>query len=160
MEKDVKYGKIRMRVKEIGIVRRKDCKGGVFVISSLYLFCFIFALMEVIFFFLVSKKPNLYFVMSYICTILATYGFWACSIARTYSEAALGCRILYMGANWVAFFILLSMADVCKINLPKFILLLLFGANMIVMVSSLNIGIGQSFYKSLGIYRSSLGNSG
>lgn len=123
------------------------------MISSIYLFCFIIALMEVIFFFLVSKKPNLYFVMSYICAILATYGFWACSIAKTYSEAALGCRILYMGANWVAFFILLSIVDVCKINLPKCIMLLLFVSNMIVMVSTLYIGIGQSFYKSLDIYR-------
>lgn len=123
------------------------------MISSLYLFCFVVALMEVIFFFLVSKKPKLYFVMSYICAILATYGFWACSIAKTYSEAELGCRILYMGANWVSFFMLLSIVDVCKINLPKFIMLLLFVSNMIVMVSTLCIGIGQSFYKSLDIYR-------
>lgn len=123
------------------------------MISTLYLICFIFALGEVIFFFLVSKKPNLYFVMSYTCAILANYGFWACSIAKTNSEAALGCRVLYLGANWVSFFMLLSIADICKIKLPRVISLLLFVVNMVIMASVLNIGIGHTFYKSLDIYR-------
>ena len=123
------------------------------MVSYLYLICFIVSFVEIIFFFLTSKKPNLYFVMSYICAILATYGFWACSIAKTSSEAELGCRVLYLGVNWVSFFMLSSIIDVCKIKLPKFIMLLLFVSNIIIMVSTLNIGIGQSFYKSLDIYR-------
>ena len=123
------------------------------MISYLYFICFIVSFIEIIFFFLTSKKPNLHFVMSYVCALLATYGFWACSIAKTNSEAALGCRVLYLGVNWVSFFILLSIVDVCKIKLPKVITLLLFIVNIIIMASTLNIGIGQSFYKSLDIYQ-------
>ncbi len=123
------------------------------MISYLYFICFIVSFIEIIFFFLISKKPNLYFVMSYVCALLANYGFWSCSVAKSNSEAALGCRVLYLGANWVCFFMLFSIANVCKIKLPKVISLLLFLVNIITMTSVLNIGIGHSFYRSLDIYK-------
>ena len=122
------------------------------MISYLYFICFLISFIELIFFFLVSRKPNIYFLMSFLCSLLANYGLWSCSVAKSNSEAALGCRILYWGANWVCFFMLLSISSVCKIKLPKVISLLLFLINIFTMASVLNIGIGQSFYRNLDIY--------
>ena len=123
------------------------------MISYLYFACFMVTFCEIIFFLLTSKKPNLNFLLSYVCALLVTYGLWACSIAKTSSEAALGCRIQYLGATWVSFFILLSIADVCKTNLPKLLPTFLFLVNILIMASTLYIGIGDTFYKSIDIYK-------
>ena len=117
-----------------------------------YLYFFVFIIVFLLFgLLLFQKRPSKYFIMTFICVFFECYSFWACSVAKNSSEAALSCRNLYLGAVWLNFFILVSIADICAIKLPRWVVVLATVANTIMFGLSLTIGLNPIYYKGIDV---------
>lgn len=122
--------------------------------SVLYLILF---LLSVLYLFLLlirfRQKVSLYYILLSVCIILITYGYWQISIATTLQEALSASRITYLGAGFVAYFMVCSIAQICKTKIPLAVRCAGIGIGAAVTALSMTIGHSSVYYKSVQLVR-------
>lgn len=119
--------------------------------STIYFICFVLTFLLLVMFFYTCKKPNIFFCLCFLCALMTNFGFWQCSRAQTASEAELGSKVIYFGAVWVSFFNFMSVSQICKIKIPKWLTAIQITINAMMMIAVLTIGQSGLYYKSLRI---------
>ena len=84
---------------------------------------------------------------------VSVLGYVLYSGAANLEEAIAGMKIVYIGACFLQLFILFSIINLCGIDMPRWIRLVLFGLSACIYLSVLTIGNGNLFYKNVSFER-------
>ena len=93
------------------------------------------------------KHFDVNFTMIFTLVPIACLGYLRSSLARSLDEALLSQQIIYIGGSFLQLFIVFSIFNLCKINIPKWLRMLLFVVCAILYASVLTIGRLDLFYK-------------
>lgn len=111
-----------------------------FAISVLYLF-FLIAFFR--------RSVSVYYVLLSVCMIVINYGYWQMSISTTVEEALAAVRVSYLGAAFVGYFMVCTIAQICKTKIPFAVQCIGIGVGSILTVFAMTIGRSPLYYKSV-----------
>lgn len=100
-----------------------------------------------IYIFMWHKHFDVNFTMIFTLVPVACLGYLLLSFAVTLDGAIISQQIIYIGGTFLQLFVVLSIFNLCKINIPKWLRTFLFAMCAFVYASVLTIGHGESFYK-------------
>ncbi len=84
---------------------------------------------------------------------IACLGYFVSSIAVNLEESVLATKLIYLGAVFLQLFIVMSILNLCRIEIGKVLRTLLFAGCAVLYAPILNIGYGDLFYRSLSFER-------
>ncbi|MCR5685097.1 MAG: HD domain-containing protein [Lachnospiraceae bacterium] len=94
------------------------------------------------------KHFSIYITLMFIFIPLTNLGYVLMSLSTSLESAQTGLKITYIGGCYMVLFIMLSIFNLCKIKMPKWVSLLLLSISTFVFCMVLTIGQGELFYKS------------
>lgn len=94
-----------------------------------------------------KNKPSISFVMTFISVIVANFGYWSISWSKSVGEAILANRMVYFGAVFLCFFIMMSIAEVCGMKIPKLWIWVMMILNFIMLAVVWTMGVLPIYYK-------------
>ncbi len=106
-------------------------------------------LLAAIYVFIWHKHLDVTFTMVYTIVSVSCLGHLMYSMSESLGEAVLAQKIVYISGCFLQYFIMLSVLNLCKINVPKRIIVSLFLCCVILYVSVLTIGYRPYFYKEV-----------
>ena len=114
--------------------------GSVFVASLIF---------AVIYIFMWHKHFDANFTLVYTLVPISALGYYLSSVVRSIDGAVIAQQIIYIGGIFLQLFIVLSIFNLCHIDIPKVLRTGAFAVCCIVYVSVLSIGHMDLFYKSV-----------
>ena len=106
-------------------------------------------LLTTIYIFIWHKHLDVTFAMVYAIISIACMGYLMYSTSESLGAAVLAQKIVYIGACFLQYFVMLSVFHLCKINVKKWIVVTLFICCLVLYASVLTIGYKPYFYKSI-----------
>ena len=104
------------------------------------------------------KHFSVYITLVFVFIPLTNLGYMLIALAEDLGAAETGLKVTYIGGCYMVLFIMLSILNLCKIKVPKWLSLLLLTYSTFVFCMVLTIGQSEIFYKSAAFVR--LGGSG
>lgn len=99
---------------------------------------------------LVRKKEN-WLIWLYFSVFIANTGYFALSISKTLEEALLANRLAYLGCVFLPLFMLMAIAKVCYLDIPKKITALLIAMSSVVFLVAASQGYLDLYYKNVSL---------
>lgn len=115
-----------------------------FVISFWYLFLLLWQFKH--------HVSVLYMLLS-VCIMLINYGFWQVSISTTLDAALAATKVSYLGSGFVAYFMVCSIAKLCKFKIHPVILIVWFVICTFITFAAQTVGHSGIYYKSVELIR-------
>lgn len=100
-----------------------------------------------------SQYRGNYHVLSTMTTAIVNFGYWQLAMSHNLDEALLANRIAYLDGTFLTLFILLAVAQFCRIKIPAFAVTFMSIAGFIVLGLSYTGGYSPLYYKSVRIVR-------
>ncbi|MGN1040019.1 MAG: HD domain-containing phosphohydrolase [Candidatus Fimimonas sp.] len=110
-----------------------------FAISMLYLFVLILRF---------KQASSVYYILLAVCVMLITFGYWQLSVSQTLEQALLASKISYLGASFVGYFMVCSIAKICKTKIPVAARIACVGWGFAIACLAMTIGHFDIYYKS------------
>ncbi|MCR5048223.1 MAG: HD domain-containing protein [Saccharofermentans sp.] len=95
------------------------------------------------------KHFDVNFTMIFTLVPVACLGYYLSSVAVTLDGAIRAQQIIYIGGSFLQLFVLMSIFNLCKINVPKWVRAALFAVCAALYASVLTIGKKDFFYKNV-----------
>lgn len=95
------------------------------------------------------KHFDVNFTMIFTLVPVACLGYYLSSVAVTLDGAIRAQQIIYIGGSFLQLFVLMSIFNLCKINVPKWVRAALFAVCAAIYASVLTIGKKDFFYKNV-----------
>lgn len=95
------------------------------------------------------KHFDVNFTMVFTLVPIACLGYLLSSFAGTLDGAIISQQIMYIGGSFLQLFIVFSIFNLCRINIPNWLRMLMFGVCVMVYASVLTIGHKDFFYKNV-----------
>ena len=120
------------------------------MVESCYIVLFwISIVFTVLYVYMWHKHFNVNLSLIFVFVPLAAFGYVFKSQAVVLEEYILAQKIIYLGGCFLLLFITWNVFEMCKIQIPKWIKLLLVCASMVVYLSVMTIGESPLFYKEI-----------
>ena len=113
-----------------------------FAISMLYLFVLILRF---------KQASSIYYILLAVCVMLINFGYWQLSISKTVEEALLASKISYIGASFVGYFMVCSIAKICKTKIPAAVRYMCIVWGFTIASLAMTIGRFDVYYKSVSL---------
>ncbi len=97
------------------------------------------------------KHFDVNFTMIFTLVPVACLGYYLSSVAVTLDGAIRTQQIIYIGGSFLQLFVLMSIFNLCKINVPKWVRAALFAVCAALYASVLTIGKKDFFYKNVSL---------
>lgn len=97
------------------------------------------------------KHFDVNFTMIFTLVPVACLGYYLSSVAVTLDGAIRAQQIIYIGGSFLQLFVLMSIFNLCKINVPKWVRAALFAVCAAIYASVLTIGKKDFFYKNVSL---------
>lgn len=104
--------------------------------------------LSMIYVFMWHKHYSIYITMVFAFIPITNLGFLFTAMARTEDAALIGVKISYIGGCYMLMFTMLSIFNICKIRIPKWLSSFFLILCSLIYLGALTIGINQFFYKS------------
>lgn len=118
----------------------------------IYLGAAILAFVALIIFILISDRKVLFYNAAFfIFVLIANLGYLFVAGSSNVEEAVVAFKFTYFGGCGLSLFLMMLVCDACKINLPKFARIAMYGLNCTVMALAMTIGYTDWFYKKCDI---------
>ena len=125
-------------------------KGGLNLVAAYYSVLFILSLIFlVVYVFMWHKHFDITLTMIFTLISVSCLGYVMYSHSETIGESILANKIVYLGASFLQYFIMLSILNICEIKLSKWVKDLLFVYSLVMYGAVLSIGYTTFFYKSI-----------
>lgn len=99
------------------------------------------------------KHFDVHFTLIFIFIPLSNLGYVLLSRAHSLESALYANRMIYLGGCYLIVFIMFSIFNMCNINIPKSVRLLMFLLSSLIYLSVLTTGIKKYFYKYVSFKR-------
>lgn len=116
--------------------------GGLFVVSFLYL---------ILLYAFFAEHVSFNYVILNAAIILICLGYWRVSEATTVDGAIIANQVVYFGAAFTSYLILLCIADLCMEELPIYIKVIGLGSSAFIVFSVMTTRMNDLYYKSVWI---------
>lgn len=113
--------------------------GGVFIVSLV---------LAAIYILIWHKHFDANFNMIFALVPVACLGYLFSSLATGLDTAILAQKVIYIGGSFLQLFILFSILNLCRVDLPRWGRLILFSLSAVVYASVLTIGYSDIFYRT------------
>ena len=110
-----------------------------FLISFFYLFILLYKF---------GQSTSIYYYLLSICIILINFGYWQGCISTTLEEMLATNRASYLGAAFVSYFMVCSIAQLTKTKIPTPLRVIGIGLGIAVTAFAMTIGHSTLYYKS------------
>ena len=117
--------------------------------SIIYGITAVVALALVIWYLGFCKNKNTWLLFLFISVLLVNVGYFSISVSRILEEALLANRISYLGSVFLPFCMFMSVADVCRIKIPKGVIAALLCVSAAVFVLAASPGYCDWYYKEV-----------
>ena len=125
-------------------------KGGLNLVAAYYSVLFILSLVFlVVYVFMWHKHFDITLTMIFTLISVSCLGYVMYSHSETIGESILANKIVYLGASFLQYLIMLSILNICEIKLSKWVKDLLFVYSLVMYGAVLSIGYTTFFYKSI-----------
>lgn len=122
--------------------------------SALYMVLFAVAVLYLFLLLIRFRKfVSVYYVLLSVCIILINYGYWQIGISTTVEEALSATRISYLGSGFVSYFMVCSLAQICKTKMPLALQCVGIGLGTAVTALAMSIGSCSVYYKNVELIR-------
>lgn len=100
-----------------------------------------------------KNRISIYYVLMFECVLIANFGYMQLSDATNVNMAIFANQTVYLGSSFCPFFLLMSMADLCKAKVNKAlqIFLIVYSAVIFALISS--VGAFSWYYKDVQLAR-------
>lgn len=120
------------------------------MVNQLYtvLFCWSFIMLAV----LIGKyrnKISINYALLFVCILVSNFGYMQMSDAKNVEAAVYANQTVYLGSSFSPFFLLMSMADLCKTKIKKYVQILLLVYSFVIFIFVSTIGGTDLYYKSV-----------
>ena len=115
-------------------------------------YCGMFALSFIctaIYLFMWHKHFDVNFTMIFTLVPITCLGYFLLSLSRSVEEAVFAMKMIYIGGCFLQLFMILNIFNLCRININKWGRIALFIICSVLYMPIVNIGYGNSFYKSV-----------
>lgn len=99
------------------------------------------------------KHVSVLYILLSICIILINFGFWQVSLAETETAALTATRVSYLGSGFVGYFMVCSIARLCKTRIHPVIQWIWIGISTAVTFLAMTVGYSDLYYKSIRLIR-------
>jgi len=117
--------------------------------SIIYGITAVVALALVIGYLVFFKKRDTWLFLLFISVLLVNVGYFSVSVSRILEEALLANRISYLGSVFLPLCMFMSVADVCRIRVPKGITVTLLCISVVVFLLAASPGYCDLYYKDV-----------
>ncbi len=80
--------------------------------------------------------------------ILHNYGAYLIVASKTIEEALVANKMVYLGGIFLVFFFVICIADICRISIPRWIMISMISSACVILVIILRIGKDKLYYES------------
>ena len=124
------------------------------MIHFIYICLFFISLVcAAVYIYMWHKHFDVNLTMIFTLVPVSVLGYVLYSGAANLEEAIAGMKIVYIGACFLQLFILFSIINLCGIDMPRWIRMVLFALSACIYLSVLTIGNGNLFYKNVSFER-------
>lgn len=102
-----------------------------------------------VYLFMWHKHFDVNFTMIFTLVPITCLGYFLSSLSRSAEEAVLAMKVIYIGGCFLQLFMILNIFNLCRINITKWGRIALFLICSVLYMPILNMGYGNSFYKSV-----------
>lgn len=95
------------------------------------------------------KRFSVYFTLLFILIPFTIRGYILQTSAESLGQAISGIKLAYQGATFLLFFMMLTICDLCNMNLSKPVKVILFIVSWLVYLPVLSVGSAPLFYKNV-----------
>ena len=119
------------------------------MITAYYAACFVAALLlTMLYMYIWHKHFNVHITLVFVLVPINNLGQLLMADSKTIDEAQLAQKMLYIGGSYLPLVILLAVVSLCRIDLKRWVRLLLYSITTARFLCSLSIGEYTFFYKS------------
>lgn len=118
------------------------------MLNAMYAIAFVISF--IMMFLLINNFRNrisIYHVMLFVAIVVANFGFMQMSDAVSLRAAVVANQTIYLGGCFSPFFLLMCVADLCKVNIPKPVRLAFAGYAAVIFTLISNIDKSDLYYK-------------
>lgn len=117
--------------------------------SIIYGITAVVALALVIWYLGFCKNKEIWLLFLFVCVLLVNAGYFSISVSRILEEALLANRISYLGSVFLPLCMFMSVADVCRIKIPKWAVAVLLCISAAVFILAASPGYSDLYYKEV-----------
>ncbi len=117
--------------------------------SLIYGITAVVALVLVIGYYFFVKKKDIWLFLLFLCVFLVNIGYFSISVSGILEEALLANRISYLGSVFLPLCMFISVADVCRIKVPKYAVGALVCISVAVFLIAASPGYTDWYYKDV-----------
>lgn len=121
------------------------------VISSIYGICAILSLLLAGGYCTLVRKKENWLIWLYFSVFIANIGYFTLSISKTLEEALLANRLAYLGCVFLPLFMLMTIAKVCHLNVPKTGMAILIAVSSAVFLVAASQGYLDLYYREVSL---------
>lgn len=99
----------------------------------------------------VQGKKNKYFELVFLSILIGNFGYFSLSISQVVEEALLANRIIYLSSCLLPVFLLVSLCELCKLDIPRKVVVSLVLSGFIIMALTWTAGYTDIYYKSVSL---------
>ena len=118
-------------------------------LSAIYGTAAIISLLLLIGYCIIVKKKDLWFLVLFTSVLVVNVGYFALAVSRNLNEALLANRLAYLGSVFLPMSMWMIIANVTRIQYPKWLPWLLTGISMIVFLIAASPGYLDIYYKEV-----------
>lgn len=96
-----------------------------------------------------QKNHNVCQILLFVATIMGNMGYLALALAKETETALLANRIVYLGSVFMPFFIMLTIADLCEVEIPALLNAFLTIWSFVVLALCFSMGYSTIYYRSV-----------
>lgn len=100
-----------------------------------------------------GKKVSVNFVFLFVSTIVINYGYMQLVASRCIESAVYANQTVYLGAAFCPFFLLMSMAELCKIHITRMVKVCLVAWGTLLFAMTSTVGTVDWYYKGIKFVR-------
>ena len=99
------------------------------------------------------KNQNIYHTLLFVVTIISNLGYLAVALSESLETIILANKISYLGGLFLPFFMLMTIAELCEIKIPKHVMRSLLFLCIILLCLIFSIGYSDIYYTNVEIYK-------
>ncbi len=119
------------------------------MINYYYIIVFLSVICSVIYVYMWHKHLDISFAIVFTLAPISCIGFAMYASSMTIEEAVLATKVLYLGGSFLQYIIMLSVFNLCQIDISRWIRTVLFVFCVLLYASVLSIGYSDLFYKDM-----------
>lgn len=121
---------------------------------SIYTAAFMASIVLLVLLLMIAKNQNItYYLLTFVMIIICNMGYYSVAVSETLETALVGQRLIYLGGVFVPTCLLFATMKLCRMEIPKWLVAVLFGLTMVVFYFAFTIGYNDYYYKSVSLGR-------